>query len=335
MCFGLFGLTLLCCAVAGLRADEAPPPQPPPPGPAGAPPDGGSSVPAPGDKPLDLHFLDFLVPKHPRPTWRVGAATDFAATAGIDGSRATVNVTGLEGSVGYEGWRLRYKRSIFAWNLHDSAVFPSDPAPEGARRDPWQDLNTIGLAWFHFAVLKPHWTYILAAGVNAAYEKEVKDCFNAFAMGMYGYSWRPGWQFNFGAILAVNRIHVIPLPAVSWSYRKDAQDGWSFQIGIPEFWLAYHFDSRWQVSSHFIEFEGETWRLADDNPVAHGGYLEAKGVKTGLDVQYKPTDRVTFTLAGKYVFNRQWIVQSSTLKHKETIDLHPALGGQLQVEWNF
>lgn len=290
---------------------------------------------APADQPLDLSFLDFLVPKHPRPTWRVGGMVEMAATAGIDETRATVGTQALEGFVGYKEWRLRYKRNFFDWDLNGSSVFPSFPGPAGARRDPWSDLNTLGLAWFRFGRWKPKWFYMLGAGANATFERELKDCFAGFAMGSLVYQPDAHWKFNFGLLVAVNRIHVLPLPMIGFSYRKDSPSGWFVQIGFPELLVGYRFNERWMVSTKFIEGDGETWRLADDNPVAHGGYLETKGAKTGLDCEWKPRDNLTVTFAVKYLFSRQWTVRSSSLKHKQTINLNPALSSQCQLEWSF
>jgi hypothetical protein len=175
----------------------------------------------------------------------------------------------------------------------------------------------------------------MGLGLNANYEKEMKDCFSAFGLFQFVHQLEPDWNVSFGVILIVSRPAIVPLPTVSVVWHKDTKSGWSVSIGFPEIQLGYHFNERFQVRTKFIEGGGDTFRLADHNPIAPKGYLELKAAKTGFEAEWTPVKDLSVTLGLKYEFSRQWVLHSVTLNHKETINLNNALGMQLRAEWGF
>ncbi|HTL51626.1 MAG TPA: DUF6268 family outer membrane beta-barrel protein, partial [Planctomycetota bacterium] len=279
----------------------APAPAPAPqPSKADAPP----SVP-PDDRALDLHFLDFLVPKTPKRTWHLIGGFESVATAGVKsaGSQPTVGTATTEIGFGIKEYKLTWKRMAFDWDFNNASVFetshpgfPTPPASIGHGRDPWQALNSLSLGWFKFSGYKPRWWVVMGLGLNANYEKEMKDCFSAFGLFQFVHQLEPDWNVSFGVILIVSRPAIVPLPTVSVVWHKDTKSGWSVSIGFPEIQLGYHFNERFQVRTKFIEGGGDTFRLADHNPIAPKGYLELKAAKTGLEAEWTPVKDLSVTL---------------------------------------
>lgn len=324
--------------------DPPPAPAPVAPGEPPAPPSPATPVTTiPDDRPIDLSFLDFLVPKNPKPTWHLVGGMEAVATAGVKsaGSRPTVGTDMTELGGAYKQWRFTWKRTDFDWDFNNASVFgpkngfPTPPASIGHGRDPWQPLTSLSVGWFYFRGYKPRWFYAVGAGVSASFEKEMKDCFSAFVLGQFIHQIEKDWNVNFGLMLAVNRRSVLPLPVIGIVWHKDTASGWSIEIGFPQITLGYRWNERWMVRTRFIEGEGDTFRLADKNPIAPKGTVEFKAARTGFEFEWTPAKNLTVVLGWRYLFSRQWVIRNATQKHKETININSAMGGQVRVEWGF
>jgi len=189
-------------------------------------------------------------------------------------------------------WQLGVMHQAYDWRNPDR--FGVDT--QG--RDPWGSITRLTFGFSHAGVLSEQWSGQILAGVSGEFEDELDDSLAVYAGGYGVYRWSP----RLHAILGIFYSHhaevetdfdVVPVIGLAWN--PEAATGFSARLGLPVTQAQWTFDPQHRLLLDLNTLQGGVTRLADDNPLRPGGYIER--VHASLVLRYETQFTESFLLS--------------------------------------
>ncbi|MEM6792907.1 MAG: hypothetical protein AAF725_02940 [Acidobacteriota bacterium] len=219
----------------------------------------------------------------------------------------------------------------FSWTNARTLGF-ANGAPE-----PWEQLKTVSLRRTFNRPIRDRlfWTTSLGAGLS--FEEESDDSYFADVVTAFVWSRTADWSFLFGVGYAWHsevELEFELFPAIGFTYRGRAEEGFSASLGIPETGMRYRFSPRSALS---LGVNPNTFvsRLADDSAVSAAGYAEFIQFDLGFFYEHRFADRFELRVGPTLGLEGELKIHDSQGVLLSTEDLESAPGASLQLKATF
>ena len=259
---------------------------------------------------------------------QIGLESAWLAPAQFRGYSGSVRTSKhkLQVSNGFGG--LTYSRWYFDWDDAQSLPFYRGKTPIKHM----QQCRFYGNYYRRFG---ERWAMLLMLNVNATFEKELDgDAVGAGAMGIFSYRLNEDHSVQAGAFVNYHPVTTLALPALGYSYRARADDGFQMVLGFPRAYAGYHPAPGWLVRAGFV-YSQAVIRLADDSGIEPDGYVEASDYQgsAGLRVQLKERWELSADLL--YAFRRDMEIYDHTAHRIDAYRIDPSFGAMFKITYVF
>lgn len=207
-------------------------------------------------------------------------------------------------------------------------------------RVPWGRLYHLDLGFRRGGVLTPRLMYAALLGVTTGFEEELDRSVSGYG-GAYGlYRIGPMWMVSVGAFYSRHQevatdYDFVPILGISWN--AQAAGGLSVNLGLPSTDAVWRFSdaTRLTLSLEYSSAECGVYRLADDNPLRPGGYVELAGSTVTLRFDTRVHGDVAIGLGVTHALDQEFKLHDPNGYNEETYDVEKQPGLVLSVSRAF
>lgn len=225
-----------------------------------------------------------------------------------------------------------FKRLSFDW--HRAGDFTADT--QGLK--PWGDLDETSVALNWGGLMTKRISYLVMGGLTSGYEDQTDDSFYGMAGGMFLLSLSSNWSASAGAILSHHpkvSTHFDFMPVLGVAWRAEAANGLSVSLGLPTTEIAWVFRPGTRLVLDFSTIEGGLYRLADDNPLRPGGYVEFDNSSLALRFETLLWNRLGLSFGVGQALDREINLYDSHGKNKKSYDIENQPGFLASISMAF
>ena len=246
------------------------------------------------------------------------------------GSSYATSQAGLEASLWH--WQIAVSRQYFSWENADE--FIEDTGGE----DPWEYLNQVRLGFSHAFVHSDRWSSQWFAGGIMGFEKEVSDSFAGYLGGYATYQINDRLMLLGGFFYSKHQkvstdFDFIPVVGILWN--PGAVRGFSASLGLPETRAIWHFSEATRLGVELKTIEGGVTRLADDNPVREGGYVELISASVVVRLETRIGQNWELSVGVGHSVHREMKLYDADGGNERTVDVERAPGFEFSVSRSF
>ncbi|MEC4684467.1 MAG: hypothetical protein VST71_01875 [Nitrospirota bacterium] len=246
----------------------------------------------------------------------------------INGSGASIGYTEISAGLKWQFLLLDIDHRKYDWEK--SEYFGSDQG-----KDPWEILTRIapGLQYYY----KPNekwgvWPKFVAI---AGFEDDISAkswTYNPQIVGFY----MPTQQLTLygGVGMLYHPVDSIVYPALGVAWNMKSEEGLSGAVGFPETMLRYGFNKRVALKTEF-QWDIRFYRLAEDNNLAPGGFVEIEDTTCTIQLEHKPFKGLTLSLGIRRYFGRELTVFDHTENELTTNDVSDSWAYLLGIDYQF
>lgn len=250
---------------------------------------------------------------------------DFTDTA------ASFDLTSAEASFEIYDFTLSVAVRDFTWTGAETLGFTN------GSEEPWEQLKTVGLRRTFTRPINEQLFFTASLGAGLSFEEETDESYFADVFAAVIWNRSADWSFLFGVGYAWHSkidLEFEVFPALGFTYRGQAEEGFSASLGIPETGLRYRFSRRSALS---LGVGADTFvsRLADDSAVAAAGYAEFIRFDVGLFYEHRFSDHFSLRLGPTFGFEGEIKIHDSQGVLLSTHDLESAPGASLRLKATF
>lgn len=244
---------------------------------------------------------------------------------GYDGAVRTSKQR-LQISNGFGG--LAYTRWYFDWNDAQTLPFYRGKTPINHM----QQIRVYGNYYHRFSSV---WAMLLMLNVSATYEKELDgDAVGAGVLGFFSYRMDNDHALQMGAFVNYHPVTTLALPAIGYSYRARADDGFQMVLGFPRAYIGYHPAPGYLVRAGFV-YSQAVIRLADDSGIEPAGYTEASDYQASAGVRIQFKERWELSADLLYAFRRDMVLYDHSAHKIDSYRIEPSAGAMLRLIYAF
>lgn len=256
---------------------------------------------------------------------------DAVSELEISGSVANFDLTATEATVELPWLSISAGLFDFDWENAEALDFT-----HGASQ-PWEQLTTVELRKTWLRPLNDRLIWMTSLGAGLSFEEETSDSHFADVLVAAVWNRSANWSFLFGAGYSWHStidVEFELFPALGFTYRPQAEEGFSASFGIPQTEMRYRFSPRSAMS---LGADAQTFvsRLADDSAIAAAGYVEFLRFGLGLYYEHRVADRFELQVGPTYGFEGELKIHDSQGILLSTHDLEPTAGLSLKMSVAF
>lgn len=264
------------------------------------------------------------------PPFEYGLAVEYVPDSGLDGSGSSFAYTEYSASIEMAFLLLGASHRVFDWE--DGSDFAG-----ASGKEPWGSLTTIspGLQYFQKLGDWGIWAQFMA---STGFEDSITGDSWTYQPQLLGlYMPTSDWAIYFGAGYLYHPVEPVFYPVLGLAFRHEEKTGLCGAIGFPETMLRYWLADKWSVKADF-GWAINTYRLADDNPLAAKGYLRMDEKIPGLYLEYWPVEGLLISPGVRWHLDRKLTVYDSDrdeVSGLDKVDVDAAWSAALQVSYTF
>ncbi len=264
------------------------------------------------------------------PPFEFGAAVARVPSSDIGGSGASMAYTEYATSLEMAFFLFGASHRVFDWE--DGSDFAG-----ASGKDPWGSLTTLspGLQYFHKFGDWGVWAMFMA---STGFEDSITNDSWTYQPQLLGlYMPTDDWAIYFGGGYIYHPVEPLAYPVIGLAFRHEEKTGLCGAIGFPETMLRYWLTERWSVKLDF-GWAINTYRLADDNPIAAKGYLRIDEKIPGLHLEYRPMEGLLVSPGVRWHLDRTLTVYDSDrdeVSGLDDVNVDAAWSAVLQVGYEF
>lgn len=248
-----------------------------------------------------------------------------AAFKGYDGTVRTSKQS-LRISNGFGGIAL--SRWYFHWDDEQSLPFYRG-------KTPIKNMQRIKLFGNYYHRFNDRWAMIAMLNVNATYEQELYgDAVGAGVMAFFSYRLGAEHAIQMGAFVNYHPVTTLALPAIGYSYRARADDGFQMVLGFPRAYIGYHPARGYLVRAGFV-YSQAVIRLANDSGIEPSGYIEAADYQASFGVRIQFDGGWELNTDLLYAFSREMQLYDSGAHKTNAYRIEPSAGAMLRLIYAF
>lgn len=284
---------------------------------------------APGSQ-TATEAVDKIDTKGGPPPFEFGVAAAHVPSSSIDGSDASFAYTEYAASAEMAVLLLGVNHRVFDWE--DGSDFAGLSG-----EDPWGSLTTLttGLQYFQKFGDWGVWAMAIA---NSGFEDSITADSWTYQPQLLGlYMPTNDWAIYFGGGYMYHPVEPLVYPVIGLAFRHEEKTGLCGAIGFPETMLRYWLTEQWSMKLDF-GWAINTYRLADDNPMAAEGYLRIDEKIPGLHLEYRPVDGLIVSPGVRWHLDRKLTVYDEDrdeIAALDEVDVDSAVSAVLQVGYEF
>ncbi|MGC9385831.1 MAG: hypothetical protein ACP5D0_02710 [Hydrogenovibrio sp.] len=230
----------------------------------------------------------------------------------------------IENGYGYLGYTQ--------WNLdwHDVSDLPFGDGDS----QPIKGLQGVRLGGKFNHRFNDKTMLLSSLGVSSKYEAQTDDSYSVNLRALIAYRLQKDISVLGGVIYNYHPVRSRIYPAIGLGYRARAEDGISAVLGFPRAFVAYGFAQNWKISSG-ISYRQFMARLAKDNSVEAGGYVELQTWKADVMLSYDLTRDWQLDVMANYSADYRFTFYNEDGNRQNQYQLEPSWGGGLRMEYQF
>lgn len=257
----------------------------------------------------------------------VAVEQDVLFSSGISGHGGSMSVARSSLTASIFKVPLEYDYYRYTWRNVDYFSFGN------GRGAPWRQLNYLSVQPGWFGEIADGWGYFLAAELYSAFEKDVDRSFGTNLAGGFTYAFSPKLGFNVGVVYSLRRVRRQLTPIVTIDWDKDAEEGLSASIGIPESTIVYRFSPSFAL---YIKEEenDDAYSLSNDGGAGSASYVECIDILSGLYAEYSPAAHLRIALGLEYDADRKLKLFDSSEREVAAFSIDGAPGVVLRLRYD-
>lgn len=178
------------------------------------------------------------------------------------------------------------------------------------------------------------WSYMTLLSLKSTFEKELDNSFGVNLLGYSSYHIGDGHSFQMGGFVNYHPIRTLLLPALSYSYRERAKDGWQVILGFPRTYLGYHLNEQFMLKTG-VMFSQSLVRLSNASIIENGGYIEAKDYLSNIGFTYALNPSLSLSADLLYTLKREFTIFDSNANEKQKNSVGNAIGANMSLNYRF
>lgn len=229
-------------------------------------------------------------------------------------------------------WKLGVTREAFDWSN------PRNFGMDTQGQDPWGSLTSLDLGFTHHVGISERWSGEVLGRASVNFEEET-DQSHAFYAGGYGVYQATARLHVLVGFYASEHAEVetdfdlVPLLGVAWN--TGAATGFSGRLGIPVTEACWGLTDRSRLVLDLNTLQGGVTRLADDNPLRPGGYLERVHASLGLRIETRIGNTSRISAGIGHSLHREITLYDADGGNARSVDVERGLGIELSFSTSF
>ncbi len=205
----------------------------------------------------------------------------------------------------------------------------------GVKTDPWGSLTRLSPGLQYYRTFNDTWGVWALCYAMAGFEDDITSrswTYNPQLIGLYART--EPLIFYLGAGALYHPVDPVYYPILGLAWNPDTETGWSGSLGFPDTIIRYRFSARWALKADF-HWEIRTYRLADDNPAAPGGYMRSEDLIPGLHAAFYPAGNLTLTAGARRHLHRSLQLYDGDERKLEDTDVDSAWSMMITARYVF
>lgn len=236
-------------------------------------------------------------------------------------SKNTIRINNKMLGLSYSNWK-------FDWSGIDKLPFGN------GIDTPLKDTHSIRLNVNIPYFINEKWFWLTSLSVKSTFEKQMSDSYSIGFFSFTSYRLDEDHALTLGAFANYHPTTTLALPALSYSYRARAHDGFKLILGFPRTYLGYHINEDLLVRAGFI-YSQSVIRLSDASTITPSGFLEAKDYYNNLGFAYELNEDITLEADVLYSLKREFTIYSKDADKLNTYTIEPSLGANFRISYLF
>ncbi|QOP41158.1 hypothetical protein [Sulfurimonas marina] len=259
---------------------------------------------------------------------KVSYESSYLSDAVVDGfsggakvSKNTIRINNMIAGLSYTNW-------TFKWHGIDKLPFG-----DGVH-EPLTQMHSIKLNANIPYFISEKWFWLTSLSLKSTFEKETKD---SYAIGFFSfgtYKLDKEHAITVGAFGNYHPTTTIALPALSYSYRARASDGFKVILGFPRSYVGYHINEDLLIRAGFI-YSQSVIRLSDESYITPSGFVEAKDYLNNFGFAYELSNHINLETDLLYSLRREFTIFSKDANELNSYIIKPSLGINLRLSYLF
>ena len=249
---------------------------------------------------------------------------------GNDGAAVTTASAGFEAVYerGNASLMVLYEAEEFTWDKVGSLPFGN------GKDDPWSTLHRMGLTLGYHGTIYNKWGYFVG-GIRVFLSKTTWRMPGICSdTGGVTYSLGTEWFLSLGAGAKYHSVNTFFFPMFGISYVSKSIKGLAVELKFPISSASYKFN-QWLGLRIFGHYDYGIYKLDKDSPAEPGGFMENRGYRTGVYVDFWPWSTVQLSAGCSYDFAGDYTLYHSDGSRIKRYDRDGGPGGSLQLKVRF
>lgn len=257
---------------------------------------------------------------------KVSYTADFLRSSALSGTDATLQTTRHALRINNKIIGFQYHHWRFKWDGVEHLPFGD------GQSYPIRSMHRLSLRLNLPNRISDQWFWLTSLNINATFEREMD---NAYGLGLFSFgSYRidEDHALQLGAFANYHPTKSLMLPAIGYSYRAKARDGFKAVIGFPRAYVGYHLHENLLLRAGML-FSQAVIRLADDSTIAPQGFIEAKDYMGNAGIRYDFSDRLQIDADLRYAFIREFTRYDADANEIGHDTIEPSWGMMLKIQY--
>jgi hypothetical protein len=217
---------------------------------------------------------------------------------------------------------------------------PADSEKDTGGRDFWDHLYQADVGLYRDGLVSDRMSYQAMLGISTAFEKQPNDALSGYGGAFGVYCINPMWMVSFGAFYSRHQeiatdYDFVPILGLSWN--PAAQDGFSFNLGLPSTDATWHFSDRTRLALalNYTSEDCGVYRLADDSRIREKGYVEISGSTVTLCLDTRLRNNLALSMGVSQSIAREFTFHDTDGANEQTHNVQNQPGLMIALSQSF